>query len=192
MRPALAAIEAETPHVVTVSLGIWTFLSTEVLFFGGLFASYALYRCNYPQAFAAGSRTMTLWSGSLNTALLMTCSLFLGIAERSVRVGRRRLLRTCLIATMVLATAFLFLKGREYAEHAMDGLIPGRHFRAGLDPREQLYFFLYFAMTGLHAVHMLVGMVAIGWLLVEEMKGRISPERPEPVAVVAIYWAFVD
>jgi cytochrome c oxidase subunit 3 len=192
MRPTLAAIEPETPHAVTVSLGIWTFLATEILFFGGLFVAYTLYRFNYPGIFEEGAREMELWSGGLNTALLLTSSLLLGIADRAVRVERRGLLRACLWGAALLGVVFLWLKALEYRSHAEHGLIPGPAFRPGEDPRLQMYFFLYFAMTGLHAVHMIAGVGAIAWLLWQEGSGRIGPERPEPVAVVGIYWGFVD
>lgn len=192
MRPTLAAIEVETPHAVTVGLGVWTFIATEILFFGGLFVAYTLYRVNYPHVFAAGAREMELGSGALNTALLLVSSVFMATADRAVRAGRRGWARACLLATLVLGVAFLGIKGLEYRSHVLHRLVPGPGFRPGTDPRLQMYFFLYFAMTGLHAAHMILGLGAILWLLREEALGRISPERPEPVAVVGIYWSFVD
>jgi len=173
---------------------MWTFLTTEILFFGGFFAAYALFRCAYPEAFRQGGQTMDFWLGTLNTAVLLTSSFFIALGDRAVRANRRRLLTVCLVLTTLLGLAFLVIKGYEYHGKYADHLVPGPHFRAAGsdDPRLQIFFFLYFGMTGLHALHMVAGLVAMGWLLTLNARGRLSPARAEPVAIVGLYWHFVD
>jgi cytochrome c oxidase subunit 3 len=188
--PAEQADRAETNH-----LGMWVFLATEVLFFGGMFLAYALYRHTYPRTFVLGARSMEFWAGTLNTAVLLTSSLFMAIGDRAVHAGRRRLLGVCLAITALLGAVFLGIKFFEYRAKFLDHLVPGPGFRqpAGAsDPRLQLFFYLYFAMTGLHAVHMVGGLCALSWLLVLNARGRLSPARPGPVQIVGLYWHFVD
>lgn len=179
---------------VTNHLGMWTFLATEILFFGGLFVAYAVLRLTYPDAFAAGARTMEFWLGTLNTAVLLTSSLFMAIGDRAVRANRRGLLALCLCATAFLGAVFLGIKAFEYHSKYVHHLIPGRRFQPGAPGGAplQLVMFLYFAMTGLHAAHMVGGLLAVGWLLWLNARRRLSPERAEPVAIVGLYWHFVD
>jgi cytochrome c oxidase subunit 3 len=177
-------------------LGLWTFLATEILFFGGLFTCYAVYRLSYPAAFAEGSRHLEFWIGTTNTAVLLTSSLCMALGDQALRAGAPRTLRWWLLATGVLGAAFLAFKGYEYYDVIEQHLVPGAGFDAAAvganAPQVQLFLFLYFAMTGLHAAHMLAGLAAIAWLLVLERRGRLSPERNGPVAMVALYWHFVD
>ena len=188
-----ATLAAREDKSVTDHLGMWVFLATEVLFFGGMFLAYALYRHAYPASFRRGAQAMELWAGTLNTALLLTSSLFMAIADRAVRADRRRLVGICLILTALLGAAFLGIKGYEYHEKWVRHLVPGAGFRAPAgDPRTQLFFFLYFAMTGLHALHMIFGLGAVSWLIFLHRRGRLSPARAEPVAITGLYWHFVD
>lgn len=173
---------------------MWTFLSTEILFFGGLFACYTVYRHAYPEAFKLGSEHLKYWIGTANTGILLTSSLFMALADRAVKLDSRRGLRWMLVLTWVLGAAFLALKLYEYYKTGEENHVPGPGFEfAGPDaPKVELFMFLYFAMTGLHAVHMLFGLGAIGWLLWLNHRGRLGPERHEPVAMVGLYWHFVD
>ena len=175
-------------------LGMWAFLATEMLFFGGLFACYAVYRWTYPQAFAAGSRHLDFWIGTINTAVLLTSSLGMALADRATRLERRDAAFGWLVLTGMLGATFLGLKGYEYAQKIHEHLVPGAHFHlaAGESAPVQLFLFLYFAMTGLHAMHMLAGLGAIGWLLALNRRGRLTRERDAPVAMVGLYWHFVD
>ena len=177
-------------------LGMWTFIATEILFFGGLFTSYAVYRRAYPEAFAAGSGHLDFWLGTLNTALLLTSSLFMALGDHAVKSGHRRTLHWCLVAAWLLGAAFLAVKGYEYFQKYTEHLVPGAGFQpagpGSARPQLQLFLFLYFAMTGLHAVHLFVGLAAIGWLLWMNGRGRLSPARPGPVEMVGLYWHFVD
>lgn len=183
-------------HSVANHLGIWTFLTTEILFFGGMFASYSVYRWFNPQAFALGSEHLIFWVGTVNTGLLLTSSLFMALADLAVKAGERRRLAWFLIAAWALGAVFLALKGYEYyrtaAEHHVPGAYFGFHWDGPDGPQVELFMVLYFAMTGLHAVHMLFGLGAVGWLIWLNHRGRLTPQRHEPVAMVALYWHFVD
>jgi cytochrome c oxidase subunit 3 len=176
------------------TLGMWVFLVTEVLFFGGLFLAYAVYRTWYPDAFAAASHEMVVWAGTLNTVVLITSSLTMALAVHAAQVGERRLLMLFLVATMVLGTAFLGIKAFEYytefAEHHVPG--PGFQFEAEHFRHAQIFFSLYFVMTGLHAVHMIIGMGLMTWMLVWSYNGTITRDYASPVEIVGLYWHFVD
>ena len=202
MNMTAETLAAREDKSVTNHLGMWVFLATEVLFFGGMFLAYALYRHAYPESFRRGAREMELWAGTLNTAVLLASSLFMAIGDRAVRADRPRLLGLCLAATALLGAVFLGIKGYEYHEKFVRHLIPGPGFRPapgiGLLPPtsnpqpQQIFFFLYFAMTGLHAAHMVIGLGAVAWLIFLHARGRLSPGRAGPVAIVGLYWHFVD
>jgi len=194
MSPALAeraAAEAEE-RAATNRLGMWTFLATEVMFFGGMFLAYGIYRSAYPAAFAAGGRVMELGWGTANTAVLLVSSFFMALGDRAARAGDRKALRLCLILVALLGVAFLAIKGHEYAAKIGEGLIPGRAFRHPGPPQLPLFMTLYFAMTGLHALHMIFGVGAVGWLLWRNSPRRGQAVPVEPVAIVGLYWHFVD
>ena len=173
-------------------LGMWTLISTEVLFFGGLFLAYSTYRHAYPAAFSAVSHRLEFWSGTINTAVLLTSSLFMAFGDVLIKRGRRRALQTCLLATAVLGLVFLGIKFSEYYHMYREHLVPGIDYRAAGPPQMQLFVFLYFAMTGLHSIHMLVGIGVICWLGWLNRRGRLSAEHHAPVVMVGLYWHFVD
>lgn len=177
-------------------LGLWAFLATEILFFGGLFIGYTVYRHAYPEAFALGSSQLDFWIGTINTAVLLTSSLFMAFGDYAIKLGRRDALRLCLIVTWLLGAVFLTLKGYEYFQKYQEHLVPGPDFRvehAGpWAPQIQLFIFLYFAMTGLHALHMLAGLAALAWLLWINHRRRLSAEHHAAVEMVGLYWHFVD
>jgi cytochrome c oxidase subunit 3 len=181
-------------QATTNQLGMWAFLTTEILLFGGLFVTYALFRHAYPETFRQGGRTMDFWLGTLNTAVLLTSSLFMALADRAVRANRPRVLRRCLVLTVLLGLVFLGIKGFEYHAKFVAHLVPGPDFKASgvANPRLQIFLFFYFTMTGLHAVHMIGGIIAVSWLLVLNSRHRLSPSRAEPVVIVGLYWHFVD
>jgi len=187
-----------TPHpeakAVTNQLGMWTFLATEILFFGGLFVVYTLFRLTYPEIFRQGGQSMDFWLGTVNTAVLLTSSLFMALADRAVRANQRALLTRCLALTALLGLVFLGIKAYEYHGKFAEHLVPGPGFRGppGSGPRLQIFYFLYFAMTGLHALHMLGGLAAVGWLWRLNAQGRLNSGRTEPVVIVGLYWHFVD
>jgi cytochrome c oxidase subunit 3 len=176
------------------TLGMWVFLVTEVLFFGGLFATYAVYRAWYPGAFAAASHELDVALGTTNTVALITSSLTMALAVRAAQLGQRKLVLLLLAATMIFGAAFLGIKSVEYYHKFVEHLVPGpgfqferEHFR-----HAQLFFSLYFIMTGLHAVHMVIG---IGIMLVMfwwSWRGTITVEYYSPIEISGLYWHFVD
>ncbi len=196
----VTATQAESPyadaeqHDVANHLGMWTFLATEILFFGGLFACYSVYRWSYPVAFAEGSHHLEFWVGTTNTAVLLTSSLCMALADLATKANDRRSAGRWLMLTWLLGAVFLSLKGYEYFQKFQEHLIPGAgfHLESGERPQVQLFIFLYFAMTGLHAVHMIIGLGAMGWLLWLNHRRRISAAHDAPVAMVGLYWHFVD
>ncbi len=176
------------------ALGMWVFLVTEIMFFGGLFTGYTVYRSSYPAAFAGASHELDLLIGTINTAVLIASSLTMALAVHASQTGRRRTLLGCLAATMGLGTVFLGLKAVEYAHKFRHHLVPGPSFAYhGPDPAHaQLFFSFYFVMTGMHALHMVIGLGLMTWLLVTAARGRYSPEYHSPVVVGGLYWHFVD
>ncbi|RIK39591.1 MAG: cytochrome oxidase subunit III [Chloroflexi bacterium] len=176
-----------------VSLGMWTFLTTEVLFFGGLFAGYMVFRAAYPQAFIEGSHHLDVVLGAINTWVLLTSSLTMALAVHAAQLGRAQRTTLLLVATLVLGLVFLGIKGLEYYHKFEEGLIPGASFVwPGADRGPvQLFFFLYFTMTGLHAIHMIIGIgviIVMAWLA---WRGYYQTDYM-PVEVLGLYWHFVD
>src|SRR4051812_17100859 len=139
---------------------MWVFLVTEVLFFGGLFLTYSIYRAWYPAAFTAASREMIVWAGTTNTAVLILSSLTMALAVHAAQMGERRLLMILLAATMALGCVFLGIKAFEYYTEFTEGHLPGPGFRFEAEHfrHAQIFFSLYFVMTGLHALHMIIGL----------------------------------
>jgi cytochrome c oxidase subunit 3 len=176
------------------SLGMWVFLATEVLFFGGLFAAYMIYRVWYPSAFGEASRSLDIYLGTINTVILITSSLTMALAVHAAATGRRGALLGLLVLTMVLGAAFLGIKGIEYyqkfVEHHVPG--PGFHFEGTEPIHTQIFFSLYFMMTGLHALHMIIGMGIMTVMLFMAWRRMFSPEWYTPIEVSGLYWHFVD
>lgn len=193
-KPQQAAWSEAQQYSGANRLGMWTFLATEILFFGGLLVAYAVYRHAYPVAFAEGSRRLEFWIGTINTAVLLTSSLCMALGDLAIKQGRRATLRNCLLGTLGLGTVFLTLKGCEYGLKFHEHLVPGINFQAeaGAPPQLQLFVYLYFVLTGLHAVHMLAGLGAIGWVLWLNHRGRLSDVEHTPVEMAGLYWHFVD
>jgi len=186
------------------SLGMWVFLATEVMFFGGLFCAYLIYRRWYFSDFAAASKTINMAYGAINTAVLICSSLTVVLAVWAAQTARRTLLIGSLIATMLLGMVFLGIKGIEYREKFVEHHVPGAHFSFEnvpvpghpgqyANPRHaQIFFSLYFVMTGLHAIHMIIGLGIFAWLLYTAWKGRFTPNYYTPVEIGGLYWHFVD
>jgi len=172
--------------------GMWAFLASEIVFFGGLFLSYIVYRTTYPQAFSAGSHQSNVLLGSINTAVLLTSSLTMALALEAARDGLRKPLVMFLSATELLGLAFLIIKGVEYAEHISFGLWPGPHFKTALPQGTELFFILYFLMTGLHAVHLIIGCGVVSVILWMACKRKFSQKYHTPVEVTGLYWHFID
>ncbi len=177
------------------SLGMWVFLATEVMFFGGLFAGYAIYRNLYQPGFAAGSHMLNVTIGALNTVVLICSSLTMALAVRAAQMGKRNLLVAFLILTIALGLAFVMIKlTLEWRHDYVEGLAPGLNFLYNqLDAKSvELFFCFYFLMTGVHALHMVVGVGVLSVLLVQAGKGRFGPDRYNAVETAGLYWHFVD
>ena len=186
-----------------VTLGMWLFLATEIMFFGGMFCAYLIYRDLYFNEFAAGSRSIDLVLGTVNTAVLICSSLTVALSVRAAQMGKRMLLVGLLILTMIFGLAFLGIKGKEWYDKYTEHHIPGASFDASdiaqhypqipIDQsHEQIFFSLYFAMTGLHALHMIIGLGIFIWLTYTAWRGRYGPEYHAPVEICGLYWHFVD
>jgi len=176
------------------TLGMWVFLVTEILFFGGLFAAYVVYRSAYPEAWAAASHELDVMLGGVNTVVLICSSLTMALAVQGAQLGLRNMLVVFLILTIVLGLAFLGIKAVEYQHKYEESLVPGPSFAMHGHPggNIQLFFALYFAMTGMHALHMVIGIGLLATLLVQGLKGKYSPRYYTPVELVGLYWHFVD
>ena len=177
------------------TLGMWVFLLTEILFFGGMFGSYTVYRNMYPDAFASSSRFMNVTLGAINTAVLITSSLTMALAVRAAQLGSKKTLLLFLVLTLTLGCVFLGIKYVEYHEKWVDHHIPGPGFRyedARYFRQAQILFFLYFAMTGMHALHMIVGAGLLATLIAMAARNRFSAAWYTPVEMIGLYWHFVD
>ncbi len=179
---------------------MWVFLVTEIMFFGGLFLAYLLYRYKFPGGFVAGSNHLDWKLGAINTVVLICSSLTMALAVYSTQVGRpRRTQIIFLLLTMALGATFLVIKGFEYAEKFRDHLFPSTGFRweghlpPGVSTQSvQMFYWIYFAMTGLHALHMIIGLGIMTYLVIGAWRGRFTPEYHAPVEISGLYWHFVD
>lgn len=175
------------------TLGMWIFLTTEVMLFGGLLAGYAVYRYQFPQVFAAGSDHLNLLRGSLNTAVLLLSSFTMAMVVRAAQLGHRRQLLGLLFTTLALGAVFLLIKGSEYHEVYRDHLAPLASFVPRPPGRQiELFFLFYFLLTGLHALHMIIGLGLLVWMVLMSLRGRLSASYYTPVEVVGLYWHFID
>jgi cytochrome c oxidase subunit 3 len=195
--------------------GMWVFLVTEIMFFGGLFLAYTIYRYQYPGAFATASNHLDITLGAINTAVLIVSSFTMAMAVYSTQVGKQRTTVICLILTMILGTTFLGIKAVEYHDKYNDRLIPGQlipgrpfnpevaksgdtdphklHLVEGATVRNvELFYWIYFAMTGLHALHMIIGIGIMLVMTIMAWRGRYGPEYFAPIEVSGLYWHFVD
>jgi cytochrome c oxidase subunit 3 len=176
------------------TLGMWLFLVTEVLFFGGLFTCYLIYRVWYPEAWSEGSLELDIMLGGINTVVLIASSLTMALAVRAAQTGFPKATVNWLVATMVLGLTFLVIKFFEY-EHKFElNHVPGANFTFEGPHAAQVEIFLslYFAMTGLHALHMVIGFGLLSVIAWMAYKRRFSPEWYTPVEMSGLYWHFVD
>lgn len=202
----------------SAQLGMWVFLVTEVMFFGGLFGAYTIYRSLYPEAWVVGSHMLSIGLGGFNTAVLLASSLTMALAVHAAQTDKRKASAIWIVLTILLGFVFLGVKVVEYSAKFEHHLVPGAHFH--LDPLKelahleasgaqvgehlrhaletvnpnnvQLFYSLYFAMTGMHALHMIIGAGLMTWLLITTNKGRYSSAYYNPVEICGLYWHFVD
>jgi len=178
----------------TSTLGMWVFIMTEVMLFGGLFLAFSVYRMLDPHAFIVGSADMNIVLGSVNTAVLICSSFTMALAVYSAETGSRRLTALFLVCTMILGLLFLAIKFTEYYLHYLDHRAPAVWFNfPGPDSSHvEMFFVLYFLMTGLHAVHMFVGEGILAAMLIRNAAGSFSAQYHTPVELAGLYWHFVD
>ncbi len=195
----------------TYTIGMWAFLITEVMFFGGLFMVYILYRYRFPEAFEDASRHLNLTISATNTVILLTSSLTIALGVRAAQIGKRNALVGYLSVTLILCLVFLGLKGVEYYEEYEKNLIPGpnftyesthhgeahgdegEHAAVEINEREaETFFGIYFVMTGFHALHMIIGAGVLVILIIQAWRYKFPPENYAPVEMMGLYWHFVD
>jgi cytochrome c oxidase subunit III len=190
--------ENEEQQKEASSLGMWVFLLTEIMFFGGMFMAYLAYRQLYPDSFAAASFKLNIPLGATNTIVLICSSLTMAMAVHSAATGKQRLIVIFLILTLILGFVFLGIKGVEYHDKFVHHEVPGPNFHPedwpkGIDmAHASLYFALYFGLTGLHAAHMIIGTGLLLFLVIKAKKGAYTPQWYTPVEMVGLYWHFVD
>lgn len=180
------------------TLGMWVFIAQEIMFFGGLFLTYTVYRNLYPAAFVEGSHHLDLALGGFNTVVLILSSLTMALAVHAAQQSRTKQIVQFLSATLLLGLVFVVVKYFEYGAKFEHGLVPGAHFNAHGDiPADianqvEIFFGIYFAMTGMHALHMVIGFGLLVWLIISSVRGRFSSAYYTPVEMVGLYWHFVD
>jgi cytochrome c oxidase subunit 3 len=187
------------------TLGMWVFLVTEIMFFGGMFFAYTLYRSKFPEAFASASNHLSLPLGAINTGVLILSSFTMALGVYSAQTGKRRNLVISLVLTILLGLTFLGIKAVEYHDKYVDHLIPGRlipgnpfnasgvHLLPGAAKQNvEMFYWIYFAMTGMHAIHMIIGVGLLSVILYFAARGRYGPEYHNPVEISGLYWHFVD
>jgi cytochrome c oxidase subunit III len=176
------------------SLGMWAFLLTEIMFFGGLFVGYTVYRSAYPDGFIEGSHHLDTILGTVMTAILIGSSLTMALSVHAAQVGHNKLLVRFLLLTMFLGVAFLSIKGYEYWHKYHTDMVPGFAFHYdGPHPEiVRLFLSFYFIMTSMHALHMIIGLGLQAVLVMMAWRGVFSSEYHTPVEIIGLYWHFVD
>lgn len=174
--------------------GIWLFMVTEILMFGGLFVGYFLMHSRFPQTFAEGASFLDWKAGSINTVVLIISSWTMALSIHFIQVGKNKAATKALITTLVCGAIFMAIKYTEYSHKFHDGLLPGKFFahEGSIAQNLGLYFGFYFAMTGLHGIHVLAGMALITWVLIRHLRGDFDPHYFTPVEGVGIFWHIVD
>jgi cytochrome c oxidase subunit III len=183
---------AKQRHAAT--LGMWVFLGTEVLLFGGLFVSYAYYRVVFPATFAQASAHLDIHIGTVNTLILIASSFAVALSTYFVDHGKNRIAAAMLAVGIACGFAFLALKLVEWSAHFREGAYPGKFyaFEAVKGPGASLFFSLYYLLTGLHAVHVTIGIGALSWAAILALRGAFSRDYDTPLELVTMYWHLVD
>ncbi len=193
--PKFLAHHFDTPEQQfdSAKLGMWVFLVTEILMFGGLFAAFILFKSFDTKVFIEAHEHLNKIQGGTNTIVLLTSSFTMALAVRSAQQGKKGLTSAYLVATIACAFIFLIIKYFEYSAKFHHGLLPGPYFtNTELPHSAHVFFSLYFMMTGLHGIHVTIGIGLITWILIRNMKGQFSSEFFTPIDVVGLYWHLVD
>jgi len=189
---------ADDSHVVEPidypgkKIGMWFFLFTEVLFFGGLFLLYSIYRYRFPADFHSGASEENLLLGSINTGVLLTSSLLMALSISAVRRGERRRSMMLQGGTVALGLVFLLIKGAEWTTKIVRGIYPNGPALKAMKDGEILFFGLYYTMTGLHALHVLIGSVLIVFMIVYTKHGVVNSDKFSRLENTGLFWHFVD
>lgn len=190
--------DAEQQYL-SANLGMWIFLATEIMFFGGMFAGYLVYRILETPAFVEGSKHLDLVWGTVNTFVLLLSSFTVALSVHAAQTGRRKRLVWLLVATIGLGLVFLGIKGYEYWHKFHEGMVPGPGFvvphlyNPDVSPlRVELFISFYFAMTGFHALHMVIGVGIFTVIAIMAQHGEFTPKYYTPVEISGLYWHFVD
>ncbi|UCE68064.1 MAG: cytochrome c oxidase subunit 3 family protein [Candidatus Zixiibacteriota bacterium] len=175
-------------------MGMWIFILTEVLLFGGLFVAYTVYRSANPEMFYNAHKHLDIHLGTLNTIVLITSSLTMALAIRSIQLNDRKKSIKLLATTFALAAVFLIVKYFEYSHKFHLGQLPGKFYTyTGIEgSNPHIFFSVYFMMTGLHGIHVIAGMIAISWVMRITIQGRLSSEYYTPMELTGLYWHLVD
>lgn len=183
----------------SAKLGMWVFLVTEILFFGGLFAAYVIYRSWYPDLYIQASELLNTTWGAVNTAVLIGSSLTVAMAIRSAQTNDNRGVYLNLLITLALAVVFMVIKYFEYTHKFHYGIYPGGNFAPTGEyaeilthPKANIFFSIYYMMTGLHGLHVIIGIGLMIWLAVKAKNNAFSAEYYTPVEIVGLYWHLVD
>lgn len=178
----------------SAKMGIWVFLLTEILFFGGLFCFYVVYRALNTEMFHAAHEQLDVMLGGINTVVLIVSSLTMALAIRSMQVNNKRWTLINLAATFSLAGVFLVIKYFEYSHKIHEGLLPGNLFSfSGIEATNpHIFFGVYFTMTGLHGIHVIAGMIAIAWMFYRTVRNHFSADYYNPIEMTGLYWHLVD
>lgn len=174
--------------------GIWLFLVTEILMFGGLFVAYAIYHGQYPEVFTAGAKFVDWRLGAINTVVLITSSLSMALGIYYIQMSRPKLAAANLAFTIFCGGIFMGIKYVEYSHKLHEGLAPSKFFTYSgeMVPNGMMYFGFYYTMTGLHGLHVLIGMGLIGWVLIRTLRGDFSPRYYTAVEGVGLFWHLID
>lgn len=183
-----------TQQFEAAKLGMWLFLVTEVLLFGGLFVGYGIMHSKHPEAFVAAHHHLDWRLGALNTIVLLLSSFTMVMGVWAAQTGQRKKLIAFLLLTVILAMAFMGVKYVEYSHKFHEGLLPGKYYSHQGDtvPGQFMFFSFYFMMTGLHGIHVLLGVVAILWITYRAWRGHFSAQYYGPVDITGLYWHLVD
>jgi cytochrome c oxidase subunit 3 len=181
-------------HRDAVRFGMWLFLGTEVLLFAGVFLGYFSFRTYFPESFEQAARHLSVVLGTLNTFLLLTSSLTVALAHNNAEQGKNRNAFWLLVASIAMGAGFLCIKAIEYHDKFVEGALPGRLFRFSevTAPGGSMFYVVYFFATGLHAMHVIVGMSLLTWVAVRCWRKEFSPTYYAPVENAGLYWHLVD
>ena len=191
MTPAAGVHDGHKDHE-GAKFGMWLFLFTEILLFGGLFILYSAYRARYPNEFHEAGGHLNAAIGVANTVVLLTSSLTMAVALSALRMGRRRRAMASLAGTIALGMVFLFNKYFEWSGEIARGFYPDSPLLAGRPQGEQIFFGLYYSMTGLHGLHVVAGIVLLAVMLALALRGRITGGEYHKLENAGLYWHLVD